>query len=394
MTSTPPAVDRRTFLRLGMLASGATLACGPPGGAPPVDTEPREMAYRPLGATGLRVSEVSFGAHGVANPALMSAALEAGINTVFTSGSYMDGREEEALGEAMQALGARRHDVVVVTGEVVPHDATRDDLLAAIDASLRRLRSDHIQVWCTGAVETPAGVRNAALFEALDAAKKAGKVGHLGLTSHHGGMQACLKAAIDDGRFEAFFIKYDFVSYPDLDRIVRRAAERGIGTVAFKTNAGNRQREIKDLEAGGLSFPQAAVKWALSNPDIASVCVSISNFDQIRTFTGAVGKKLAAAEAEMLRRYAGEMHDKYCRFCRTCEGHCPYGVGVADVMRYAMYFKYYGREKEAMRLYAALPAGRGAGACGGCHGACEGACPFGRRMREELIEAHAALSFA
>jgi len=54
-----------------------------------------------------------------------------------------------------------------------------------------------------------------------------------------------------------------------------------------------------------------------------------------------------------------------------------------------MYFKYYGREKEAMRLYAALPVGRGARACGGCRGDCEGACPFGRRMREELIEAHA-----
>ena len=62
-----------------------------------------------------------------------------------------------------------------------------------------------------------------------------------------------------------------------------------IGTIVFKTHAGNRQREIKDLEAGGLSFPQATVKWALGNPDVASVAVTITNFDQIEELTAAVG---------------------------------------------------------------------------------------------------------
>jgi len=56
----------------------------------------------------------------------------------------------------------------------------------------------------------------------------------------------------------------------------------------------------------------------------------------------------------MLRRYAVEMYDKYCRFCGTCEASCPHEVAVADVMRYAMYFRYYGREKAAMRHYRSL----------------------------------------
>jgi predicted aldo/keto reductase-like oxidoreductase len=395
MPSHPSALDRRSFLRLGMISTaGAAIGCASPVGEAPRDTAPREMKYRPLGKTGLRVSEVSFGAHGVDNPALMAAAMDAGINTIMTSGSYMDGREEEALGEAIRTIGGRREKLVLVTGEMLRPGATRQGVLNSIDASLRRLRTDRLEVYCTFQVESPDNLRVDALFEAFEEARRAGKVLHLGLSGHHGGMQACLNAAIDDGRFEAFFTRYDFVSYPDVDQILRRAAQRGIGTVVFKTKAGNRQKEIKDLEAGGLSFPQATVKWALTNPDVASVCVTISSFDQIRTYTAAVGSKLEGAEVAMLRRYAEEMYDKYCRSCRTCEASCPRGVAVADVMRYAMYFKHYSRQKDAMRLYASLPAERTSRACDDCRGECEGKCPFGLEIREGLREAHAALSFA
>jgi predicted aldo/keto reductase-like oxidoreductase len=96
----------------------------------------------------------------------------------------------------------------------------------------------------------------------------------------------------------------------------------------------------------------------------------------------------------MLRRYAGEMHDRYCRFCEVCEKGCPRGVAVADINRYAMYFKYYGREKDSMRLYDALPPGSKAAACRSCRGDCDSGCPFGRRVREELVEAHRMLSFS
>jgi len=123
------------------------------------------------------------------------------------------------------------------------------------------------------------------------------------------------------------------------------------------------------------------------------VAVTITSFDGIKECTEAVGSSLTEAESEMLGRYAREMHDKYCRFCRACEGRCPRGAAVADVMRYAMYFSSYGREKEAMRLYAALPGERSAAACDGCAGPCEGACPFGRAIRAGMVAAHRRLRF-
>ena len=394
MTPTTRGIDRRRLLQLGAAASGLLVGCGGSPDAPAGSGTRAEMRYRPLGKTGLMVSELTFGSHGVDNPPLMQAALEAGVTTFFTSGEYLDGREEIALGQAMKALGVRRGDVVIITGSEVKRGTTRGRVLAAIDGSLRRLGTDQIDVYATFGVCSPADLQVDALYEAVEEAKQVGKVKALALSGHCGGMQPCLEAAIADGRIEVLLFKYDFVSYPDVDDILHRAAENGIGAVVFKTNAGARHKEIKDLEAGGLSFQRATVKWALGNPDISSVAVTITNFKQIRDLTAAVGSPLTTAEVAMLDRYAHEMGDKYCRFCTACEASCPAGVAVADVMRYAMYFSGYGREKEAMRRYREIPRSRTAAACDGCPSPCEAACPFGRPVRSELVAAHRLLSFA
>ncbi|MFZ5788664.1 MAG: aldo/keto reductase, partial [Acidobacteriota bacterium] len=344
--------------------------------------------------TGLHVSEVSFGAHGTRNAPLLAAALHAGYNLVMTSGSYLDGREEEAVGEAIASAGIPRERVVIATGEMIGRGTGANRLRDLIDASLRRLHTEYIDVFYVGAVESPEELRRDALHEAIDAAKRAGKVKHLGLSAHTGRVSPILDAAIADGRFGAFFIRYDFMSDPDIGATLRRAAEKGIGVAVFKTNAGARQGEIADLENGGLSFAEAAAKWALTNPDVASVLISIRTFDQIRSFAAATGAPLTVSEAAMLRRYARVMDDRVCRFCRTCEAACPHGVAVADVNRFAMYFTYYGREKEAMGRYRALPRRSRAAECASCDAPCEAACPHARPVRAELAEAHRRLTFA
>jgi aryl-alcohol dehydrogenase-like predicted oxidoreductase len=394
MASKRKGIDRRRFLQLTAATSGLALWDCRSGGERSDSAASGEMRYRELGNTGLKVSEISFGAHGLDNPSMIPAALDAGINTICTSGSYLDGQEEKAVGKAIRTVGIPRDRLVLLSGEVIRPGTTKRRILDWIDASLGRLGTDHLDIFTTSQVESPDEMMVDALFEAFEEVKRAGKVRCLALSGHHGGMQDCLNAAIDDGRLHVFFTKYDFVSYPDQHRILQRAAGRGIGTIVFKTNAGNRQKEIKDLEAGGLSFQQATVKWALTHPYVASVCVTITNFDQIRQYSEAVGSGLNDKEVGMLRRYRDEMYDRYCRFCRTCEASCPHGVAVADVMRYAMYFKYYGREKEAMQLYRKLPRRRTADACDGCPGGCDAACPFGRRVRTELVEAHRLLRFA
>jgi aryl-alcohol dehydrogenase-like predicted oxidoreductase len=384
-------IDRRDFLRLGAASVGSAIGCGSEPSENRFDQPPPEMRYRALGATGLEVSEVAFGAHGVDNPTLMAAALEAGINTFCTSGEYMDGREEEALGEAIRRIGVPREQIVILTGNDPRDHSSVQSALQQFDASLARLQTDYLDVYCNAMVQTREQVQLEPLFEAFEKARTAGKVRHLAIAGHHGGMQDCMEAGIQSGRYGAFFTKYDFVSYPEQDEIIHRAAGDGIGTMVFKVHAGNRKHEIKDLEAGGLSFRQATVKWALRNPDISSVALTLTNFDEIREAVSAVGAPLERREVAMLRRYADEMRDRYCRFCGTCEAACPTGVAVADIMRYEMYSSCYGRQSEACRLYRTLPTSASAAACADCAGACSGACPFGRGIRSGLIGAHRVL---
>jgi predicted aldo/keto reductase-like oxidoreductase len=388
------SINRRSFLKLGALSAGAGLGCNPQISESESNEPFPAMRYRKLGATGLEVSEVAFGAHGVDNVQLMSTALEAGINTFCTSGHYLDGLEEKALGEALTRIGGPREKVVILTGNPVQESDTQNTILADIDDSLRRLGTDYIDVYYHSMAKDPNLVRLGTFFEAIQRAKQTGKVRFLGVSGHHGNMLECLEIAMESGQYEVFFTKYDFVSYPEQDDVLRRATQKGIGTLVFKTNAGNRQNEIKDLEAGGLSYRQATIRWALTNPDVASVAVTLANFDQIRECVGAVGKSLDGAEVAMLRRYAEEMFDKYCRFCATCETTCAQNVAIADIMRYDMYFCYYGREKEAMSLYRDLPSVRTAETCDRCSGHCDVACPFGRQVRDNLVNAHKRLSFS
>ncbi len=385
-------LDRRSFLRFGAASAGLAMGCGGPtrqsrraGGLP-------DMRYRALGNTGLEVSEIAFGAHGVDNPPLMAAALEAGINVFCTSGQYLDGMEEAALGVAMAGLKVDRDRLVVMTGNAPRRDDTVASILDDVDASLRRLRTDVIEIYYNASVETAAQVRSGPLHEAVERAREAGKVRHLGLSAHGGDLQTVLGVALQDPLYEVFFIKYDFVSYPDLDDLLHRAADQGVGTLVFKTTAGNRQHEIRDLEKGGLSFRQATLKWALMNPAVAGVAVTLTSFAEIEECLGAVGSAVDRDEVAMLRRYADEMRDRYCRFCRSCESRCPRDVAIADVNRHAMYLACYGRTDEATRWYRELPQSRSAAACADCGGDCDAGCPFGRRVRDELVVAHRQLT--
>ena len=133
-------IGRREFLKMGAAASALAVSGCPPAEKETAVTHEAGMRYRPLGGTGLKVSEVSFGAHGVDNPTLMAASLEAGINTFCTSGRYLDGREETALGEAIARIGAPRDKIVILTGSDLRPNETVDSWLEDLDASLQRLR--------------------------------------------------------------------------------------------------------------------------------------------------------------------------------------------------------------------------------------------------------------
>jgi hypothetical protein len=202
--------------------------------------------------------------------------------------------------------------------------------------------------------------------------------------------------AVDSGRFDVIMVAYNFENWPDLTNIFRRANERGVGVVAMKTLKGARHTQLSDFTPTEReSFAQAAFKWVLSNPDVDGLVVSMSRYQQIDEYLYASGEAVTDSDVALLEKYDRLVSREYCRpGCGDCLDACPYEVPVDDVLRYAMYAENYGREREAMRLYAGLDPARRVDNCLGCAAPCEARCPFELPIREKLLHADRLLSWS
>ncbi|RKR75220.1 aldo/keto reductase [Frondihabitans australicus] len=144
------------------------------------------MEYRPLGSTGMTVSQLClgammFGAFGNADHAdsvrVIHRALDAGITFIDTADGYSNGESEEILGEAL--AGGRRDDVVLAVkfggpkGDNPHTGASRAYILSAVDESLKRLGTDHIDLYQLGVPDpgTPIEESIEALSDLVDQGK-------------------------------------------------------------------------------------------------------------------------------------------------------------------------------------------------------------------------------
>jgi aryl-alcohol dehydrogenase-like predicted oxidoreductase len=149
------------------------------------------VPMRPLGKTGVRVSALGVGGYHLgtaesqqAATAIVHAAMDAGINFFDNAWDYHDGLSEVRLGEALKG----RRDQAVVMTKVCTHGRGKDVAMRMLEESLQRLQTDHLDVWQIHEVIydndpelifAPGGA-----IEALDQAKRQGKVRFVGFTGH------------------------------------------------------------------------------------------------------------------------------------------------------------------------------------------------------------------
>ncbi|MFN2546148.1 MAG: aldo/keto reductase [Myxococcales bacterium] len=250
------------------------------------------MQQRLLGATGLSVSAIGLGAGRIGGPEttdagvdrLVGTALDAGITLFDTARSY--GFSEERLG---RALAGRRERVVLSTKvgygiEGVP-DWTAPCITAGVEAALRRLRTDRIDVVhlhsCPLEVLEHSGVA-----EALVGAVEAGKV----RVAAYSGEDEALLWAVRSGAFGAVQCSVSIVDQGAIDSAVAEAHGRGVGVIA-KRALGNvpwrfdaeppepdvaeawRRFHVLAIDPGGLSFTALFVRFAGFAPGVSSALV-------------------------------------------------------------------------------------------------------------------------
>ena len=387
LSARPPApIGRRAFLGASVLGAGA--ASGADAARAANTAEIR--GYRRLGRTGLSVSDISLGTSRTTDPDVIRYAVERGVNFIDSAESYRFGNAEEAIGEA---LGGQR-DKVYLTSKTKARDNDRAaEMMEALEGSLRRLRTDYVDIYFNHAVNDVDRMRNAEWHEFTERAKRDGKIRFRGVSGHGSRLAEVLAYSIDNDLCDVILCAHNFGQDPAfLDKLRRtvhyvalqqalppvltRAREKDVGILGMKVLMGARLNDMKPHERGGASFSQAALRWTLSAGYADAAVITMSRREHVDEYLRASGDHVVGAEDQrLLELYAALQAKHYCRHgCNACEGVCPAGVEIAEVLRTRMYAVDYRDSALALQDYAAL--GQGASACLSCDGApCAGACP-------------------
>lgn len=306
------------------------------------------MEFRHLGSSGLKVSEISYGnwlTHGSQieadqAKACVRAALDAGISTFDTADVYANTAAETVLGEALD--GERRESLEIMTKVYFPtgprgHNDTglsRKHLREGIDGSLKRLRTDYVDVLQCHRYDTETPLEETMLgFSDL---LRAGKILYVGVSEWTAGQ---IRAAAELARELHVPLVSNQPQYSALYRVIEAEVvpaceELGLGQVVWspiaqgvltgkykpgtpppagsraldETGGANmikRWMEPSILERvaawvplaaeAGLSPAQLAVAWVLNNPNVSSAIVGASRPEQVTDNAGAAGVKLEPA---------------------------------------------------------------------------------------------------
>jgi aryl-alcohol dehydrogenase-like predicted oxidoreductase len=357
----------------------------------------RVAAHRRLGRTGFEVSDIVVGGGRISGPKgedIVRLALDRGVNYVDTSPDYSANGSEEAVGKAIEG---RREGVFLATkfctarGHLGPGTSVAD-YMGLVESSLKRLRTDYVDLVHVHSCDETERLLDPNMHEAFDRLRESGKARFLGFSSHTPNLVQVANAAIESKRFDVMMLAYHHGIWPQLAEVIGRARrEADMGVVAMKTLKGAKHNGLAGFREHAEAYSQAALKWALSNPDVSCAVISFFEFQHVDEYLRASGAKLTPDDVAILDEYDRQILGSYCApHCGKCLDACPEELAIHDVLRHRMYFEDYGHEKEAIRLYGQLA--KNASVCASCSGPCLGVCPVGVAIPERMRGAHDLLS--
>ncbi len=308
------------------------------------------MKYKTLGRTGLLVSEICLGTmtfaagEGMWKPVagvdqkgadeLLKTSIDAGVNFVDTADVYTDGESEKSLAAAIRNNGIARKDIVIATkafGRTGPGrndvGASRGHLMDAVDASLKRLGTDYIDLYQIHGADSVTPVEET--LRALDTLVSQGKVRYIGCSNWYAWQ---LMKALGISEFKNFprldtLQAYYSIAGRDLEReIVPLLQDQGTGLLVWSPLAGGllsgkysrENQKPEDSRRSAFDFPivdkdrtwrildvlnpiakahntsvaTVSLAWVLAKPFVTSVIIGAKRPDQL-------GQNLAAADLEL-----------------------------------------------------------------------------------------------
>ena len=326
------------------------------------------MQYTILGKTGLKISRMGFGGIPIqridaeGTKTLMQALVAAGVNYIDTARGYTV--SEEYLGYALEGI---RDKFVIATKSMA---RTKEAMAKDIDISLANLRTDYIDLYQIHNA-TPADVETicapGGALEALQEAKAAGKIGHIGITAHS---KDTFKIALELEWGETIMFPYNIVE-TQAQELGRRCGEKHIGFVCMKPLAG-----------GAIEDATLALRYVCADPNVTVVIPGMAEVKELEQNVAACSdaSPLTAAELEKVEQVRKELGPHFCRRCNYCQP-CTAGINISGVFLFDGYLSRYGLAGWAKERYAGLA--KKASDCVEC-GICEERCPYQLPIRSML----------
>jgi aryl-alcohol dehydrogenase-like predicted oxidoreductase len=262
------------------------------------------IPQRPLGKTGAKVSALGLGGHhlGAASDynvceRIVHEAIDAGVTFFDNCWEYNNGRSEEWLGRAL-AAGNKRRNVLVMT-KVCTHGRSATMALQMLDESLRRLKTDYLDLWQIHGVvfdnDPELAMAKGGVVEALDQAKRAGKVRFVGFTGHRD-PAVHLKLIAMGYPFDTVQMPlncFDATWRSFEQAVIPEANAHGIAVLGMKPMTGK-----AGPIAHGVLSPEEMLRYAMSLPVATTIC-GINTIEHLRQNLEVARSSQPMSQAEM-----------------------------------------------------------------------------------------------
>lgn len=246
------------------------------------ETAAGALPMRPLGKTGRRVTIFGLGGQAALEDparfgdavAIANRAFELGVNYVDTAPVYGGGTSERVIGEALRG---RRREIFLASKT---HDRTYDGSMRLLESSLKRLGTDHLDLWQLHNIKTEADLgfvfsREGAV-RAMERARSEGMIRFIGITGHEDPF--VIRAALGRYPFDTALLALNAADRHQasfIDHALPAAVERGAGVVAMKVPGRG-----KLLRPDGVRTMEEAMRYALTLP-VATAIVGLSSLAEL-----------------------------------------------------------------------------------------------------------------
>ena len=247
----------------------------------PRSSPDRPIDRRPFGRHADMVSIIGLGGYHIGKPKtatgavrIVHAAIDAGVNFLDNAWEYHDGESEKRMGRAIED----RRDSVFLMTKVCTHGRNATVAMRQLEESLRRLRTDHLDLWqiheCVYYNDAERHFARGGVVEALDRAKRQGKVRYVGFTGHKD-PDILLRMLSFDYPFDACQLPLNgfdahFRSFQK--HVLPELARRQIAPIGMKSLGAGRAIEKKGARLTD------ALRYAMSLP----VCTTVSGIDSMK----------------------------------------------------------------------------------------------------------------